>query len=72
MFAELYPFKDAPKEYKELSPHDGEEEWLIHIPSQAQIEVAPFESFAESTGLNYSYHHLHGCVVIIITKPNSE
>jgi hypothetical protein len=29
----LWPFKDAPPEYRALSPHGGDEDWLAFVPA---------------------------------------
>lgn len=28
----LWPFEEAPEEYKTLSPHSGDEDWLLLVP----------------------------------------
>ena len=30
----LWPFYDAPDEYRELSPHGGDEDWIMFVPDE--------------------------------------
>jgi hypothetical protein len=30
----VWRFKDAPKEFRDLSTHGGDEDWLAHVPEE--------------------------------------
>lgn len=30
----VWPFEDAPKEYQDLSPHGGDEDWIALVPAR--------------------------------------
>lgn len=30
----LWPWREAPDEYKKLSPHGGDEDWVLHVPER--------------------------------------
>ncbi len=32
-YIKIWHFKDAPKEFQELSPHGGDEDFVAHIPA---------------------------------------
>ena len=38
----VWRFKDAPKKYRELSEHGGDEDWLAYVPGPLRDEYIPW------------------------------
>ncbi len=44
----VWPFQEAPQEYRDLSPHGGDEDWLALLPAGYKdktpiwLEIGPF------------------------------
>lgn len=36
--ASIWMFRDAPKEYRKLSPHGGDEDWLLACPDRWNMD----------------------------------
>lgn len=49
--AVIYDFDDAPLEYKQLSTHGGDEDWVIVMPKDTAL---PFPMYYLESGSDYA------------------
>ncbi len=57
----VWRFDDAPKKYRELSPHGGDEDWLAYVPGSLKDEWIPWLEPNSSFGVcDVSKHPFDG------------
>lgn len=47
-YIKVWPFYEAPEEYRKLSPHGGDEDWLAWIPARIVKEYGGWLIWMES------------------------
>ena len=65
---QVWRFEDAPEEYKKLSPHGGDEDWLILVPPGYENDCIGWleESTSSRIGCDISVHPLENGSVVHI------
>lgn len=52
----IWPFAEAPEEYRTLSRHGGDEDWLAYVPRSFENRYMPF---LEEPVFGYSVSHYY-------------
>ena len=58
----IWAWRDAPAEYRALSTHGGDEDWVLHIPAALIGEDGPVGMWHVTSGDEDSYVHGYGHV----------
>ena len=61
----VWQFEDAPKEYKILSPHRGDEDWVAFIPDHLGIYISWIEEGTPFGCCSVSTHEVAGGIIKI-------
>lgn len=62
----VWRFEDAPREYRDLSAHGGDEDWVAFVPDGLKDEWIPWMDSGSSFGCcDVSEHQVDGGVVRI-------
>ena len=60
----IYEFDNAPQEWRALSPHGGDEDWLAFVPDSMMNNYMPFLEVGRF-GNDVTEHKVSGGVVFI-------
>lgn len=58
----IWRYEDAPEEYKSLSRHGGDEDWVLHCPEEATVAYWPLPISEVISGEEDSYLDFFGHV----------
>lgn len=59
----LWPFDNAPQKYRDLSPHGGDEDWIMFVPDELRFDTYRLES---AIGIfDTSEHKIDGATIFI-------
>jgi hypothetical protein len=61
----VWKWDDAPAEYRQLSPHGGDEDWLAFIPESMKEEWIPWMEDGRGFGCDVSEHSVKGGIIRI-------
>jgi len=63
----VWPFEDAPEEYRKLSEHGGDEDWLALVPARYLTLCIPWAESGGRFGISETSEHVlpNGMLVLI-------
>jgi len=64
---QVWPFRSAPKELRELSHHGGDEDWVVFVPTEIYQDFVYMPRWIEvmDSGCDPQVAHVNGGVVYI-------